>query len=120
MTPSRQPLILAISLIVLGAGWLFNNLQVTPDVNWIWTLGLGIVGIAFIVTGGINKATVILGPFLVIASVLSYLRQSGKLDAAFELPGLTALLGLLILVAHVRAIPPPPWFGPADARSKRE
>lgn len=119
MTPSRQPLILAISLIALGAGWLFNNLQVTPDVNWICTLGLGIVGVSLVVTGGINKVTVILGPFLVIAAVLSYLRQSGKLDAAFELPGLTVLLGVLILVAHLRFISPPPWFGPPNARSMK-
>lgn len=119
MTPSRQPLILAISLIVLGAGWLLNNLRITPDVNWVWTLGLGIAGIAFVVTGGINKVTIILGPFLVVASVLSYLRQSERLDAAYEMPGLTALLGVLLLVAHIRTVPSPPWFGSADARSKK-
>lgn len=119
MTPSRQPLILAISLVVLGIGWLLNNLQVTPDVNWIWTIGLGIAGMTFVITGGINKVTIILGPFLVTASVLSYLRQSGKLDAAYEMPCLTALLGILLLVAHARVVPPPPWFGPADARSKK-
>ena len=119
MIRSRQPLILAIWLIVLGAGWLLNNLQIIPGVNWIWTLGLGIVGIVVVVAGGINKVTVIIGPFLVIASVLSYLRQSGKLDVAYELPGLTALLGVLILVAHVRTVLPPPWLQPADGRSKR-
>jgi hypothetical protein len=117
MTPSRQPLILAISLIVLGAGWMLNNLQITPDVNWVWILGLGIAGIVFLVAGGINKVTIIIGPFLAIASILSYLRQSGKLDTAYELPGLTALLGVLLLVAHIRFIPPPTWFGPPDTRS---
>ncbi|HVA47073.1 MAG TPA: hypothetical protein VNH11_11960 [Pirellulales bacterium] len=39
MTPSRQPLVLAISLIVLGGGWLLNNLQIAPQVNWIWWNG---------------------------------------------------------------------------------
>lgn len=120
MTASRQPLTFAISLIALGAGWLLNNLKIAPDINWIWTLGLGIFGIFVLVVGGIHKVTIIIGPFLVIASALSYLRQSGRLDAAFELPGLTTLLGVLLLVAHLRFIPPPPWFGPADMRSKND
>ena len=118
MPPTRQPLIFGISLIALGAGWLLNNLQITPDVNWVWTLALGIAGIAFVVTGGINKITVILGPFLVTASVLSYLRQSGELSAAYEMPGLTALLGVLLLVAYMRIVPPPPWYGQSDGTKK--
>ncbi|HEV3344873.1 MAG TPA: hypothetical protein VG125_31135 [Pirellulales bacterium] len=114
MAPSRQPLILAITLIVLGSGWLLNNLQdklqITPDVNWIWTLGLGIVGAVVFALGGINKFTVVVAPFLITASALSYLRQSGRLDAAYELPGLVLFLGLLILLAHGRKIPAPPWL----------
>jgi hypothetical protein len=120
MTPSRQPLIFGISLIALGAGWLLNNLQITPDVNWVWTLGLGIAGIAFVVTGGINKVTIILGPFLVVASVLSYLRQNGELSAAYEMPGLTALLGILLLLSYIRIIPPPTWYGQADVTRKSQ
>ena len=118
MIPARQPLIFGISLIVLGTGWLLNNLQIDPDVNWVWTLGLGIAGIAFVVTGGLNKVTIILGPFLVVTSVLSYLRQNGELSAAYEMPGLTALLGILLLVSHIRIIPAPPWYGQPDATRK--
>lgn len=116
MAPTRQPLMLAISLIVLGGGWLLNNLQIASDINWIWTLGLGIYGAVIFVLGRINKFTVVVAPFLMTASALSYLRQSGKLDAAYELPGLTLFLGLLILLAHSAKIPPPPWLHPVQRK----
>jgi hypothetical protein len=110
MAPSRQPLVLGVSLIVLGGGWLLNNLQIAPDVDWIWTLGLGIFGVVIFALGGINKFTFVIASFLITASVLSYLRQAGKLDAAYELPGLVLFLGLLILLAHSPKLPSPPWL----------
>ena len=116
---SRQPLIFALSLIVLGAGWLLNNLQFAPDVNWVLTLALGVFGLAILFIGGVNKVSVIIGPFLLVASVLSYMRQTGRLDAAYELPALTVLLGILILVAHLRFIPQPPWYQPTPAQPKQ-
>lgn len=116
MSPSRQPLVLAILLIVLGSGWLLNNLQIAPDVDWVWTLGLGVVGAVVFTLGGFNKFTVVVAPFLITASILSYLRQSGKLDAAYELPGVVLLLGLLILLAHARKIPAPPWVQKPEQR----
>ena len=110
MAPSRQPLVVAISLIVLGAGWLLNNLAFAPGVNWVWTLGLGIIGIVIFALGGFNKFTAVVGPFLIAASGLSYFRQTGRLDSAYELPGLTLFLGVLILLSHATIIPPPPWL----------
>lgn len=84
MMSSKQPLIAALLLIVVGSGWLLNNLEIVPGVNWIWTLGLGLIGIAWLAIGGINKLTAVLGPFLILASVLSYLRQTGHLDESHD------------------------------------
>ena len=113
MTSSKQPLIAALLLIIVGSGWLLNSFQIVPGVNWVWTLGLGLIGAAWLALGGVNKMTAVLGPFLIAASILSYFRQTGRLDQNHELPGLMVLLGLLILVSCSRSIPVPGWFHPA-------
>lgn len=110
---SKQPLIASLLLIAVGCGWLLNNLEIVPGVNWIWTLGLGLIGIAWLAIGGVNKLTAVLGPFLIFASILSYLRQTDRLDERHELPGLMVLLGVLILISCCRCIPIPSWFYPA-------
>jgi len=110
METSKQPIIGAILLIILGSGWLLNNLDLIPGVNWIWILALGVLGIITIAFGGINKLTVIGGPFLMIASVLSMLRQTDRMELDHEIPILMIVLGLLSLVSFVSPIPEPPWF----------
>lgn len=119
MTPSKQPLIVALLLIILGCGWLLNNLEIVPGVNWIWTLGLGLIGVAWLAWGGINKLTAVVGPFLISASILSYLRQTGDLAERHELPGLMVLLGLLIMVSYCRCIPAPSWLHAGPSGSPR-
>lgn len=110
MSPPKQPLIGSILLIILGSGWLLNNLNLIPGINWIWILGLGVLGVITIAFGGINKLTVIGGPFLMIASVLSTLRQTGRLELDHEIPILMIVLGLLTFVSYVAPIPEPSWY----------
>ena len=119
MTSPKQPLIAALLLIAVGSGWLLNSFKIVPGVNWVWTLGLGLIGIAWLGIGGINKMTAVLGPFLIAASILSYFRQTGRLDQSHELPGLMVLLGVLILVSCSQSIPAPAWFYPASKTDSR-
>ena len=82
-----------------------------PGVNWIWTLGLGVVGIlTFVISKGLDKVSVVLGPFFLLTSLLSVLRQTGQLSVDVEVPVLVISIGALLLVAQLPSIPMPDWF----------
>jgi len=69
--PSRGPLVLSILIITVGIGWLLTAQGYGQGINWVWTLGLGVAGImAFVISGGIDKISIIVGPFFLTGSVL--------------------------------------------------
>ncbi len=103
----------AILIITLGLGWLLTTQGFIPGIDWVWTLGLAAMGIVvFLVSGGIDKVSVVLGAFFLISSVLSVLRQVGKLQQNTELPILVILIGSLLLVVQLPIIPAPRWLKP--------
>lgn len=107
----RGPLILSILIITVGVGWLLTARGFAPGINWVWTLGLGVVGIlSFVLSGGLDKLSVVVGPFFLVASVMSILRQTGGLRPEIEVPVLVILFGVLLLIAQMSFIPPPPWM----------
>lgn len=108
--PEKKSLILPLLLITVGTGWLLTTLGVAPGVDWVWTLGLAIVGLLTFVVGGFDKVTVVVGPFFILASCLSMLRQTGRLKLDVEIPILVIIAGVLILVARSPAIPVPRWI----------
>jgi hypothetical protein len=111
--PSKGPLILGILIITVGVGWLLTAQGFAPGIHWIWTLGLGIVGVVtFIVCGGLDKVSIIIGPFFLIASLLSILRQTGRLDTNIEVPVLVIIIGVLVVIAQMRFVPVPKWAVP--------
>ncbi|MGC3967356.1 MAG: hypothetical protein QM775_08300 [Pirellulales bacterium] len=112
---SKGPFVLSILIIILGVGWLLSARGVGLGVNWIWTLGLGAVGIlTFVLSGGFDKFSIVIGPFFLACSLLSILRQSGRLSFDTELPTLVILIGVLLLIAQMRFVPPPRWFAPLE------
>lgn len=119
MKPDQKTLILPILLITVGAGWLLTTLGVAPGIDWVWTLGLAMVGLLTVAVGGIDKVSVVIGPFFIVASSLSILRQTGRLRLDVELPILVIVAGVLLLVARSPAIPIPKWIIP-DTKAKRE
>jgi hypothetical protein len=54
--------------------------------------------------------TVAVGPFFLIASCLSVLRQTGRLAINMEVPLLVIAAGVLLLVARLKSIPAPTWL----------
>lgn len=107
--PDNRTLLLPLLLIVVGVGWLLTTLGIAPGINWIWTLGLAAAGLLPFAMHGVDKLTVAVGPFFLIASLLSVLRQSGRLSIDHELPILVIVAGLLLLVVRSRWIPVPKW-----------
>jgi hypothetical protein len=96
-------------IIVVGIGWLLTVLKVLPGVNWVWVLALGSLGLIVLLLGGINKVTVVVGPFLILATFFSLLRQTGRLSLDIEVPCLVIAAGVLLLISRTAPIPPPHW-----------
>jgi hypothetical protein len=54
----------------------------------------------------------VVGPFFILASCLSLLRQTGRLRLDVEIPVLVIAIGILLLVARSSAVPVPNWIDP--------
>ncbi len=99
--------IVPILIIVIGTGWLLNVQGIIPRMDWIWTGALAASGVLLLAVGGIDKLTAVVGPFLMVSSVCSILRQMGKLSIEKEIPVLTIVLGVLLLIVYASKLPTP-------------
>ena len=97
----NKKLIVPVLTILVGISWLLNSLGIMPGVDWIWTIGLAVTGIICILTGGKNKLSYVTGPFLLVASMSSFLRQSGKISIDLEIPLLITVFGILMLIFQI-------------------
>src|SRR3954467_15849770 len=105
-----KALVIPILLITLGVGWLLTTMGIVPQVDWVWTLGVALVGVLAFALGGFDKVTFVVGTFFLLASFLSILRQTGRLSMNVEIPVLVIAAGVLMLVAQLRFIPIPRWL----------
>lgn len=87
-----------VMIMAVGTLWLLNVLQVMPGVDWIWTGGLIIAGLLTILMGGRTQRTLVIGPFLIVAGIMSLLRQGGWISAEVEVPILVIALGTIMLL----------------------
>jgi len=102
-----RQLLIPILVVLVGTAWFLNVLGVLPAVNWVWTIGLAATGILALLLGGINRLTFVMGPFLLVASVFSILRQTGRISSDTEVPILTIILGALWLAGTLLRLPVP-------------
>jgi hypothetical protein len=86
-----------------------SGLGLMPDVNWVWVGSLTLAGLLTIALGGIDKLTMTIGPWLILAGVGAFLRESGTVSAKLEFPGLVLAFGLLMLLNLLLPIPVPKW-----------
>ena len=119
MTADKKTLILPILLIIVGTGWLLTTLGIAPQINWVWTLSLAIIGCLAFVVDGFNKVTWVVGTFFVITSLLSVVRQTGRITIDTEIPVLVIVSGILVLIARHPAIPNPNWMPDASSDDGR-
>jgi hypothetical protein len=118
---AKGPMALAVLMITVGVGWLLSVQGIGPGIDWIWTLGLAVLGIGvFIVSGGVDKMSIVVGPFFIVASILSVLRQTGKLSVNTETPILVILIGVLLLLAQLQFVPQPKWFVPLGKENQAD
>lgn len=105
---ARQTIAVPGLVILLGLGWLLTSVGVAPTVNWLWVLALGGTGILLLVVAGIDRVTIIVAPLLIITSLMSVLRQTGRLPFETEVPALVIVLGVLMLISRLANLPEPP------------
>ncbi|MES2537323.1 MAG: hypothetical protein V4632_15775 [Pseudomonadota bacterium] len=96
---------LPIVLIVLGAVWLLNSLQLMPEVHWLWIIGMAGAGVAILILDGFTKSSIVAGPLLILAGLLSFFYQYYGLGWRFILPVMLIAAGVLMLVARSPSIP---------------
>lgn len=119
MNPSRKRgIALSILVVALGVAWLLNVYNVLPGVNWIWTGSLGVAGVLVFAVSGLNQLTVLVGPFLIAGSVLSILRQTGRLRLDLEVPILLICFGVLLFLSYVLRLPLPEYLKQAGDEKK--
>lgn len=94
-----------VILIALGAAWLLNSLDWLPGVHWLWIIGLIGAGVAILLLDGFTKSSVVAGPLLILAGVLSFARQYYDLAWRFIFPLMLIAAGVLMLVARLPSLP---------------
>lgn len=108
-----------IILVTVGVAWLLNVMGVMPGINWVWTASIAAVGAAIMALEGVNRRSIVLGPFLMTASVFSILRQTGRLSIEKEVPLLLIILGLLWLVAVLLKVPMPEVYDATSDHTRK-
>ena len=103
----NKKLVAPILTILVGVTWLLNTLNIIPGVDWVWSIGLAAAGILSIAISGLNKVSIIAGPFLVIASAFSVMRQTGRISIDIEIPILIMVLGILMLISQLSKLQVP-------------
>jgi len=117
MRNSKMSIVVPVLMIACGVGWLLTIHRVIPGVDWIWVLGLAAGGVLVLALGGIDKMTVVVGPFLIISTGFSLLRQTGRISIDTEVPSLLIVAGVLILLSRFLPVPLPPWLVTEGARN---
>ena len=101
---SQASMIIAAMIVGFGVLWLLSELNWMPPFPWIWTMGLAGAGVLTLIIGGINKQTMVVGPYLMICAVFSVLRHTGRIEPRVEIPVLVIVFGLwmfvVILLGH--------------------
>jgi hypothetical protein len=105
MQGRAQSVAVSLLIIAVGGAWLLNTMNIIPGVNWVWTVGLAASGLLLMALAGLNKLTAVVGPFLIIASIFSLLRQRGTIHIDQEVPCLVIALGVLLLISTMSKLP---------------
>jgi hypothetical protein len=96
---------LPVTLIVVGLGWLLWEFRLFPDVDWIIGIGFIVGGIAVMVLDGVNKNSIVIGPFLIAIGIAWLAHDQYGIHWRFIIPVMLVLLGALMLAARSSRVP---------------
>ena len=95
----KAAIIVAVLIIVGGTALLLNNLRVLPEVDWMWTGWLSACGILMLTMGGMNKVSIVLGPFLLAVAALGVLSRTERISRSVRIRSLGIFCGALLVLA---------------------
>ena len=104
-SPAMRDASLPVTLIVVGLGWLLWEFRLFPDVDWIISLGFVAGGVLVLVLDGINRNSIVIGPFLVATGVAWFVHDRYAATWRLIVPVMLVVLGALMLVARSRHVP---------------
>lgn len=96
---------LPVTLIVVGLGWLLWEFRLFPDIDWIISLAFIAAGVAVMAIDGINKNSVVVGPFLIAIGCAWLLHDRYGTHWRYIVPFMLVLLGALMLIARSPRVP---------------
>lgn len=92
-------------MIGLGIAWLLNAMHFVPGVDWLVVAALGLAGILLLTLAPLDRFNFVVGTSLVLCSLFSVLRQTGKLPINIGAPLLFICVGLLLLASYLVRFP---------------
>ena len=117
MTSKRQRFVIPVLVLLVGVGWLMNQADILPGVDWLWSGFLAVLGLGMLTLGRRTRGNVVGGVFLLLSAVASVLRQRGILSVEWEIPILVAGLGVLMILGQL--LPLPGGFPTEDKNSRK-
>lgn len=106
-------------LIVVGVLWLLVATDLAPATSTLIALALAGVGVTQLVLEGFNKNTLVAGPMWMLAGGLVYAVMHRLIGLSVAGATATIVLGLLMLLARLPAVPEPPRAGPDLRKAPR-
>lgn len=102
---TQKSAFIPILLIAAGAGWLLKMQGMAPSLRGIMAALLALCAIVYLLSGGVNKESVVLAPMLLYVSACLGLPLFQLFSLSFEIAAGMVLLGVLMLLARLDAVP---------------
>ncbi|MFB3788817.1 MAG: hypothetical protein ACE15F_20855 [bacterium] len=106
----RITVVISLLIITFGVGLYLNNHHVIPGVDWFWVLGLTVAGLLILMLGGVDKFSVVAGPYLLCLAAFIFLYQTNRISLDTLIPALIILFGILILLSYFLPVRVPSWL----------
>ena len=94
-----RSLFIPLFLIVMGSLWFIKSIDLMPETSSIIAIGLAVLGLVVLITDGINKQSIVAGPFLMYLYYEEWFRISHILSVGM------VVLGSLLLLSRSSMVP---------------
>ena len=112
-----RSLFIPLFLIVMGSLWFIKSIDLMPETSSIIAIGLAVLGLVVLITDGINKQSLVAGPFLMYLGAAVYLYYEAWFGISHILSVGMVGLGSLLLISRSSLVPDKyarPLFPPQD------
>jgi hypothetical protein len=100
-----RSLFIPLFLIVMGSLWFIKSIDLMPETSSIIAIGLAVLGLVVLITDGINKQSIVAGPFLMYLGAAVYLYYEEWFRISHILSVGMVVLGSLLLLSRSGMVP---------------